>query len=330
MGCLNNLIGIQSGCDSVVSESGLNISDLPGMSIKLADSIITNEDVSGKKLIEEKISFAQKYLIADIRNFLQGKFKLNSILSAETAGIYKDDNETVAAIAGRLRGIRIQVNEYNYTETQISRIGIKLTEEITDSIFIYDLTSGILLDEIEFTSVADQVVYIDVNKKYKSNNQRQSLFVCIDASLSDQYDTFSGQRGCSSCNKSNLVSWNTSGYIAVASQKTDSNFIASSSTGGLTVDYNVSCDLERFICSMSQSIAWPLLYKAGAEILKELKYSHNLNSVVLIDIGSSDKLLELYEAEYTRSMTQISTSMRIPDDICFRCDAKLRKTIQIP
>jgi hypothetical protein len=328
MSCLDNIIGIDNVCDAVASVSGLKINDLPGMRISIAESIITSEDISGKLLIEEKIKFAQKYLVADIRNFLQDKFKLNSILASEIAGIYKDEMEVVSAISGRFRGIRIQVKEYNYTDTEISRVGIKLTDAIASDIFIYDLTSGSLLDTIPFTSIADQVVYINVNKKYRANNQKQSLFICIDASVSDQYATYSGSKGCTSCNKSNLVTWDTSGYIS--GQKIDSNFIAQSGTGGITVDYIVACDIEKFVCSMAQLIAWPLLYKAGAEILKELKYSRNLNSIVIIDQDKTESLLTDYEAEYTRSMTQIATNMVVPDDICFKCNPKIRKTIQIP
>lgn len=330
MGCLDNLIGISKTCEVVPSVSGLNINDLPGMSLRIAESIITNEDVSGKLLIQEKIGFAQKYLIADIRNFLQDKFKLNSILSSTTAGIYRPYAPIVSASTGKLKGIRLVVNEYSYTETQISRIGIKLTTSLTSNIFIYDLSSGILLDAIPFTSIADQISYVTINKSYKASNQRQSLFICVDAGISDQYDTYSGQIGCTSCRKTNLIEWNSIGYISSAGQKIDSNFIASSGSGGLTVDYNISCDIERFICSMSQSVSWPLLYKAGAEILKELRFSNNLNSMVLIDRDNSEEMLSYYESEYQRSMNQLTTNMKIPDDICFRCDKKIKKTVQIP
>lgn len=328
MSCLDNLIGIDKVCETVTPVSGLYINSLPGMRLKIAESIITDEDVSGKSLIESKIEFAQAYLVADFRNFLQDKFKMNSVLSSETAGFYKDDSETVASVAGRFRGIRIQVNDYNYTETQISRVGIKLTDAVTDNIYVYDLTSGLLLDTIAFTSVADQVVYVDVNKKYRSNSQKQSLFVCMDASISDQYATYSGRTGCVSCNKSGLISWDTSGYIS--GQKIDSNFISQSGSGGITVDYQVACDVERFLCKMSQTIAWPLLYKTGAEILKELKYSRNLNSIVIIDQDKTEQLLTDYEAEYTKSMTQIALNMVLPDDICFKCLPKIKRTIQIP
>lgn len=330
MGCLDNLIGINNVCDIVQSVSGLSVNDLPGMSIKIAESIITNEDISGKKFIEDKIQFSQKYLIADIRNYLQDKFKINSILSSETFGIYKPVPSISTAIAGRLKGIRVLVYEYSYTELQISRIGIKLNSSVTDNIYIYDLSSGKLLDTIEFTSIAGEIVYVDVNKKYKANKQKQSIFVCLDASIADQYDTYSGQRGCLSCSRSNVIEYSTSGYISSASQKIDSNFIASSGSAGITIDYNISCDIERFICSMAQSVAWPLLYKIGAEILKELRFSKNLNSMVLIDRENSEEMLTYYESEYLRGMNQLTTNMRIPDDICFRCDKKIKRTIQIP
>lgn len=328
MSCLDNLIGIDNVCDPVTSVSGLKINDLPGMSLKIAESIITNEDISGKKLIEYKIQYAQKCLTDDLRNFLRDKFKFNTVLTSETVGFYKEDNSVTPLAIGRNRGIRIVVNEYNYTELQISRIGIKLTESITDDILVHDLTTGQLLDTIPFTSIADQVVYVDVNKKYRVNNQRQSIFISIDASVSDQYATQSGTKGCSGCSNNNTISWNQAGYIS--GQFVDSNFISGTGSGGLTIDYNVSCDIERFVCSLSQSIARPLLFKVGAEIIKELKFSKNLNSIVLIDYEQTKELLEYYEFEYTNGMNNLVKNLRLPDDICFTCNSKIKRTIQIP
>lgn len=331
MNCLNNLIGISSICTPVVPTSGLYINNLPGMSLKIADSAADEEDVSGTALIQEKIQFSQKYIANNIIDFLKDKFEYNTIIENGVAGYYRSDFKTNPIVAGRLKGIRINIYDRPFLELNIQRIGIKLTSSITANVFVYDLMTGKLIDTIEIEALADEVVYIDINKSYTTNRQRLSLFFCIDQGEAVQYEASIGSgSSCRSCGNGNSVSSISTGYITSALQKSEANFVSQAGTGGLTIDYNISCSIEPLVCSMSNILAWPLLYKVGAEIMKEARYSRRLNSIVTIDKADNEELLSYYESEYLRSMNQITSNIKMPDDICVRCNAKIIKVTQLP
>lgn len=331
MSCLSELIGIKKACTDVEPLTGLYVNDLPGMSLKIADAAANSEKTNGITLIQDRIAFAEKYLSNDIRNFMQDKFVINSVLEQTTLGIYKTDNGTIAS-SNKLRGIKIIVREDPFLNINISRIGLRIDDAVATNVLIYDLYKNELLYTLPITTVADEITYIEINKKIPTNKQRRALFICIDANVADQYDAsvYDGSTGCLSCHKDQYLSYATSGTLDSALSKTESNFVASSSTGGLTVDYTIECDLDNYICSLGTTLAWSLLYKTGHLIMQELMHSQQLNTIVMIDSGKNKELLEYYEAEYIKSLNQITFNIKTPKDICFQCAPKIRKVTQIP
>jgi len=331
MTCLSELIGIKKACTDIEPLTGLYVNDLPMMSLKLADAAANSEKVNGINLIQDRIAFAERYLSNDIRNFMQDKFVINSILEQTTLGIYDEDNETISS-SNKLRGIKIIVREDPFLNINISRIGLRLDSVVTTNVLIYDLYKNELLYTLPITTVADEITYIEINKKIPTNKQRRSLFICIDANVADQYEAavYDSGIGCISCHKDKYLSYATSGTLDNALSKTEANFVASNSTGGLTVDYTIECDLENYICSMGTTLAWPLLYKTGHLIMQELEHSPQLNTIVMINSGKNKEISDYYEAEYIKSLNQITMNIKTPKDICFQCAPKIRKVTQIP
>lgn len=331
MTCLSELIGIKKACTEYEPVTGLYINDLPGMSLKIADAAANSEKVNGITLIQDRINFAERYLANDIRNFMQDRFVINSLLEQTTIGIYKTDNSVISS-SNKLRGIKIIVREDPYLNINISRIGLRLADAVTTNILIYDLYKNELLYTLPITTVADEITYIEINKKIPTNKQRRSLFICIDANISDQYNAsvYESSVGCMSCGRDNYLSYATSGTLDDALSKTESNFVTSNSTGGLTVDYTIECDLDNYICSLGNTLAWPLLYKTGHLIMQELEHSQQLNTIVMINSEKNKELSSYYESEYIKSLNQITSNIKTPKDICFQCAPKIRKVTQIP
>lgn len=315
-------------------ESGMYVQDLPGITLKIADAAVSEEEISGKTLIERKIGFAQDYLVNDIRNFLKDRFNITSEIEESTVGYYKEDQSLTLLEAGRLKGFRIQLRERPYLQLNLHRIGIKLNATVSTSIFVYDLHQNRLIDTIAVEAVAGDVVYLNINKKYLTNRQRLSLFICYDSSVAGAYNTSTYDgivRKCRTCARDgSYYSYISSGYVVSALSKTDANFNASSTGNGLTVDYSVSCSIEPFVCNMSQLLAWPLLFKTGAEVMVELINSRRLNSIINIDRGTNEDMLNYFQSEYEKSMNNLCMNLRLPDDICFQCDKKIKKVSQLP
>ena len=89
MNCFDNLIGIHRTCPPTSPSSGLYIQDLPGITLSVANAAVDNETISGVKLIEEKITFAQNAIHAALRNQLADKLKINSIIQNDTLGFMR-------------------------------------------------------------------------------------------------------------------------------------------------------------------------------------------------------------------------------------------------
>jgi hypothetical protein len=333
MDCFDNLIGIHRSCNNTTPSSGLYIQDLRGINLAVANAAIDGETVSGLKLIEEKIRFAQNAILAAMRMQLADKIRINSILQNDTVGFYKTNLTVVPAEAGMLKGIVIKADQYQYLELFISKIYLKLSEVVTTNIVVYDLMSDTLLDTIEITTVAKVPTAVLVNKSYLSKKQKLHLFIGIDSSVANTYETNLTSAGCISCTGgkySNRYVTFSGGQIDSASQKIDSNISSNSGTNGLSLEYSLNCSIEPFLCNMGNQIAWPLLHKAGAEIMKELISSRRLNSIVNIDKSTNEELRDEFEAEYMASMSALLNNIKTPNDICFNCNSKVRKVVAIP
>lgn len=332
MNCFDDLIGIHRACDEVTPSSNLYIQDLPGITLSVANKATDEETISGLKMIEGRITHAQNAIIAHVRNQLADKIRVNSIIQNDSIGYYRENLKVVSAESGKLKGIRIKITQYPYMELFISRIWLKLASSVTTKVYVYDLMTDTKLDEFDITTVAKTPISVLINKAYLTNKQRLHLFIGIDAGVADTYETNLHKSNCYSCGDDF-----SSRYLSIygasinsADQKLDSNVRSNSGTNGLSLEYSLNCSVEPFICNMGNILAWPFLHKAGAEIMKELIASRRQNSVINIDRGTNESLRDEYEAEFMASMSGIMNNLQIPNDVCFRCNSKIRKTFSIP
>lgn len=336
MSCLDNIIGIDKQCTADSPSSGFYIQDLPGLTVKLADRAADEETESGIALIEQKITFAKNQILQDVREFLAPHMKHNSVIENNTVGYYHDNLEAVAAEAGYRKGIQVKIDHYPYLEFYINSIKLQLSTSGAQTIYIYNLTTGKVLDTVSITTVADVPTEVFVQKAYKTDKQKLNLFIAIDGAIADTYKTslsYGQLPGCTSCGgvgyKNNYVVFNNI-KIANASSLIDSNKRSETYTSGLSINYSVNCSIENFVCNMSNLFAWSILHKAGAELMRELQYSRRLNSIILIDSKMNEKLRAEYDAEYARSMDRILDNISIPDDVCFKCKQRVKNVVRVP
>ncbi len=332
MDCLNNIIGIDKLCTPSVPESGLYLQNLPGITIRTADASTDEETKSGIDLINEKIKLAQSAMVQDAISFLLPKVKTKSLIESDRIGEYKENSETVASEIGYLTGKKISISNYPYIEIYIESVDIKLTSVVTDEkIFVYDLLTNTKLDEFTFTSIAGSVVNIPIKKTYKTNGHKLLLFIGYESDLSNSYKTNLRSTGCRNCSRtySNRYVSFSDAKILAASSKIDANII-SENTNGISISYSLNCSVESFICKQAKLLAWALLHKTGAELMRELQYSKRLNSIVLINGKDHIELRSEFDAEYSRSMQNVLDGLRIPSDVCFECNQKIKTIVRTP
>lgn len=333
MGCFDDIIGIDKLCSAETPSSGLFIQDLPGVTVKLADMAADEETSSGVALINEKITFATNSILQDIREFMLPYMKHNSALENSTIGYYQDDLLAVAAEAGYRKGIQVKIDNHRYLDFYINSIKLQTNTSGATSIYIYNLITGKLLDTIAITTVADVPTEVFVKKSYKTENQKLNLFIAIDGNVGTYQTGLSKSHlGCQTC---------TGGYqnnyaifqnvkIANAGPFTNVSTRATTYTTGLSINYSISCSIDVFACNISNLLAWPILHKTGAELMRELQYSRRLNSIIVIDKGMNEKLRAEFDAEYAKSMQRILDNISVPNDECFKCQQKIKSVVRTP
>lgn len=329
--CLTNLIGIKEGCGLTTPASSFFINDLKGLTLKIAEAGVNEETRSGVDLIQERIAFAGEMMLQDIRTFLEPKMRKNSIIANDTVGKYKENLVAVASEAGKYKGIMVEIKNHNYLSFHLASVKLKLDVAVATNILVIDLMTGITLDILPITTVADEHTEVIINKSYKVKQQRLQLLIAIDSSVGGTYET-TLSTNCSTCDggyRNNMAKFKAV-EILQASQQINSNTTTIKNTNGISINYSVKCDLEPFVCNMTDALAAPLLHKAGAEIMGELINSDRLNSTVLIYSSQKQELEEEFANKYSEMMNQLLDRMVLPNDICFECRKQVRHAVKLP
>lgn len=333
MECLNNLIGIR-GDGNTAPFSGLYLNDLTGITIESADAAISAEVQSGFQLLRDKISFAQQAIKAEMRNFLQGSLRAENLIEADNIGYYEDDMEVLTADPGNYRGIQIQSDDCKHAELVVNSLSFRAQSSGDVTVKVFDLITGKELESITVAALADEIVTTQVNRSYKATSKKLNLLFVYDAATeSYKTNTYAGKAIC--CGSQAGMYSNTQLYfrgasIAASAMKTHKNVSSLSHTSGLSLSYSLQCTAEPLICSIASILAYPILYKAASLIMMEYRYSRRLNSIISLHGKDHEALREEYELAYTESMQNIMKNLRMPHDICYSCQERVKHRTHIP
>ena len=326
--CYTDLLGISRAFNDT-SDSGYYIEDLE-ISVKDADSGHTDIDGSGRNYLTRKYNFATKVIADEVRNKLRKNFKIGSVLHDGVLGSFRRDMPTFAANASKYRGIRIRIDHAPYVKLNINRASLMLQGSGSQTIRVFDLQQNKQIDTFTITSVADEVVSVDLEKSYQSYKQRLDLIFVYDATTAG-YQVPITKGGCRSCEANNRF-LNASGIeIAQSADKVNGNIQGSNGgTGGLTITYNIECDMDAFVCSMRQMIAHPLLYLWAAKVAEGFGQSDRFNSKIRLPQEDWGELHDRWMGRFEELLDGIFENWKAPNDECFACNSGFNKVVMIP
>lgn len=297
----------------------------------------------GLKLISDIISFAQNKIRIDVLANLQGCLKRTTILRQEVTGFYRDFENLLTVAGAFRRGIQLKVDSDPYVEIYIRKIRLFLNVAIVSNILVYDLIEGRQIDSIPFTSVANEIIDVIINKAYGSDKQEINLLFTYDGSLAAGYRSTTSKGGnCTGCGGNRFVS-SQGAQIAAGAAIQDSNVTNGSETYGMSITYALNCTVEPFLCSIREFLQYPTLYLAASMLMEHAQYDQRINSFITIGKGDHKELAIKYEQEYnvqlfggynedgTRKIQQgIMDSLSLPEDLCFKARAKIRNVTSLP
>jgi|GEM_PF-2768462 len=336
--------GIQNGTTilNILTASSITLSKNVLCSCKNVELII---DSAGTYLFNNILELAKKQLESDILTHFQGCLAVESVLENDILGYYKDyDSNIIIPAANYYRGQQIIIDRYPYLEFYVHRIRLFLNTAVTSTIDVWDLIQKKKIDTISFTSVANEITDVTVNKSYKTNRQRLNLAFVYDGSLSGSYKTTSSKRssGCVKCGYRNNYLFENGIQIPKTSQIIESNLSKTGECYGMSLTYSLNCSIEPFICSIRNLFQFPLLYLVASMILKEALHNQRINSYITIQKQDHAILAKQYEDEYKmqlfgafneagiRIKQGLLDRITLPNDMCFRKRNKIKIVSEIP
>ena len=334
--CFDNFIGTSRAiCNPVVPESSLYLEDLAGITLVDAAKLSDSEKLTGKKVMEDVISFAQKLVNEDYKNIIRPYVRQTQILENAIAGYYPIPT-TASASEAKYKGVLIRVDDSRNVGIYINTVSLWTDSAQSIDILIFDARNGVQLDVIPITTIGGEITTISVNKFYLTEGQNTAIFVAWDeidnTILTPVFGT--GGAGCGSCLKNGQLHFP---YVTVkaaevsnASVPSYSNLRFTGYTGGLSVKFNLECSMENYLCSIRNILKLHYLYKAGSEFMLERIHSTRLNNYTFVTIDKAKELREFYEKKYIELMMQTAQTARPPDDVCFYCREGLKQTVSIP
>lgn len=335
--CFEDIIGLRGSCDTPTSNSGLWIDDI-GIELEELDAIINKSQSDSVAFFESKRDFALKQIIALVHTHFSDKYKTNSILDSKRIGFGKENQEVVAA-AATMKGIEVELcNKNSFVDLFISSLSLQANVNGAVNILVYNLFENKLLDTIAITAVSGQVVTVYPNKLYKSNRKELDIIFVYDATTFGSVKTTITQGGCKSCGDGgsmvNLSSYLSTRSITIlnADAKIESNLTAAAETGGLSLVYSIQCNYDEWLCTISNAIALPILFKTGYEIMDYAYHnSKRLNTTTTIDWENLLKRRDEYNLRYQDAIQSLLQNIKLPqDEKCFECRQKSKHKVILP
>lgn len=332
--CIESLVKVPAYCGAI--EDGIDITQLPGLSLKVADKASNEHQVTGTDMLLKLRKAAAEELINDFTAQVSEKFKAGTLIGENNVGYYTDNWPQQALEAGKMQGVQLYLDNDSLLELFIGTVKVAAETEVTTNLKIVDVITGKELHSIPFTTIAGGIVSVDVNKTFKYNRQRINLAILWDAGLTGTVQSSLNQSFVASCLKCpnwghSFMSLSARGVkIDSAAQKIDRNFQSTGWTNGLSISYSIQCGSEGFICQNRNIFQMAMLYKFGEKVYRELRFSKRLNSVINYYEDDHEELMKWCTQEYQDKMQTLVKGLKMPKSICFSCHTPVKTIVRIP
>ena len=337
-GCFDDLIALKGACSDTVPLSSLWLNDV-GIDMNFVSQVITKDYIDAADFFSRKRDFAVRTVSNQIHNFLRPKYKGNTAIENFRIG-QPGDNLRLIAGSGFLKGIEIDLcQSRSYLDVFISEISVQFSTTGSVDVLVYDLLQDKLLDTITIDYVANEISRAYVKKTYKAERRGLDLFIGYD-STGISSNTTRLKKNCASCS-GNYQSEISNNYSKIRAAEIDqsgqiikANLDYLNETGGLSVVHSLSCNHENWLCSISNQMAFPVLYKTAYLMIDHALTASNdqrANTTVTINKEVWKERLDKMEFYYTESMNNLLQNIKPPsDELCFQCKDNLRHVIALP
>lgn len=318
--CLRDFIGLP-GCTEE-PESGLNITDQPGISLLSIDKIADSEKQTYKAVWESVQTRAIHRLNSDLIAYFSKRFQLKRL--PESVKIRElADTTTITAAAAEYRGLNIELqiigdNDYAYSGLQF----IHVQEIRFYSPVALNNVNFYVIDQDTFQTLETFTVNLSVgwnsvttNKNYLSYN----IFIGYDSTLINSVALNLDNDDCC-CGCLSGCGAEIQGAVYNSGTQTLTTGV---NTFGLAGTYSVQCSYETILCNNKHLFKNAYFNCLAYELMRERVYTERINKFTTVDreIAKNEMMPDFFE-QYNKELSQVVDGIDLnPGDCCLVCDS---------
>ena len=345
LNCMLDFVGLSyAGCNATASLSGLYLDQLPGIELKQASEIASQDQITSSGLWRDLQNTAIDSFSDDVITELDKRFQLRQIVQAVDLGniidtttlttysptssisngiiieLYQQGNQCIGSV---LSSIYIQeLNFYWYGSTASPNFNVSfinadtLTTEHTIS--VNNVVNGWNNVWVDYTFVSKRLI-ITVNGNFTNyvNLDISEFFLdnftgvgSYNWNFSNGWLNFNYNNSCGINSRLNGVSYDTTN---------PSNPVSSTNTFGLSVVFSTKCSWDLVVCNNKRQFATLWQYKLAITFFDYLINSSRLNRYTTIKLDQAMKLQESYISKYKEKLKVVMTSLNFnPNDGCLQ------------
>lgn len=317
--CLRDYIGLPGCTDE--PESGLNISDQPGISLVSIDRIADSEKQTYKNVFDIVQTRAINRISSDLIATFAKRYHLKRLPESFKIREYVDTSDTTAP-AAEYRGINIELELIG--DTQYAYSGLQFIYVQAIRCYSINAVNGVdfkVIDQDTFETLETFTVNlasgwntVAVDKHYLSYN----LFIGYDATLITSATLLLVDDSCCGCG---------SGCGALVQGSTWNSATQTLTTGtntfGLAGTYAIQCSFETILCNNKHLFKTALFNCLAYELMRERVYTERINKFTTVDreIAKNEMMPDFYE-QYQKELIQAVDGIDLNSgDCCLICDA---------
>lgn len=312
--CFENYITLEGLSPEINTRSGLYVNRLPGITLGMFSALTSEDRESTNEFWDILYDRGVNGFINEVSSRLNIGFNVEKVIDSTTSGTFNKPFELNNSLEDQA-GVSIEVglSKYSVLEIQTIKIySIGSPSDVEAAFLIVDTeTDEILWDTL--VVLESGLNTIDVFQEFESEKIKVIYSPISVASYTTE-------------NKSNYyykpLNCNPCAY--------DSLKVEQLNGGGLIVEFNVKCSIEKFICSRLSQFKIPFWYWLGVELMTEALMSRETNCFT-IDREEANKNLGFYEQEFASKIDPVLKNLKVKDDsICFECNGIVTKQYLLP
>jgi len=328
--CVESLLALK-GCTEQTPSTGLYI-DSVGITKNFLSQLITEQYDLPEELFADKRDMAWRKVQTLMLNSINKFFKADTVIENRAIGQISQDYTLTTPSTGSYNGIRLTMSPQttSFLKLFIKDIQIYVNESNTNvPVLVFDLTTGKLIDTITYLVGGENQF---LGKEYLSNRKKLDIAIVYESTF-DSIKTIPRKGSCTDCS-GRVKEVAICPFVNAIGVQLDwdgtslSNVAYKPVTYGMSINYNVNCDRDSYLCSVGATMSMALMYATAVECYDyalTISPSERINTTVTYSAEELIKARDIMSAKFNDEMNLVVANFRMPSDRhCFRCNENMK------